>query len=153
MAVPGRKPRPSHLKIIEGNPGKRPLTKNEPKPRPIRPFCPRWLLAEAKKEWSRVMPELERMGLLTTVDRAALATYCQAWARYREAEEALEKYGSILKSPESDYIQVSPYTTISRQNAQIVRAFCAEFGLTPGSRTRLSVRDSLEDDDMGGLLD
>ena len=48
---------------------------------------------------------------------------------------------------------MSPYTTISRQNAQIVRAFCAEFGLTPGSRTRLSVGDSMEDDDMGGLLD
>ena len=81
MAVPGRKPRPTHLKILEGNPGKRSLTKNEPKPRPVNPTQPDWLLREAKAEWRRVVPELERMGLLTTVDRAALATYCQAWAR------------------------------------------------------------------------
>ena len=86
------------------------------------------------------------------MDRAALATYCQAWARYRDAEEALERYGSILKAKESDYIQVSPYATISRHNAQLMKALCAEFGLTPSSRGRMSL-PSDDGDDPEGILD
>lgn len=135
----GRKPKPTHLKLMEGNPGKRRLNENEPKPRPIRPDCPEWLLDEAKAEWDRVVPELERMGLLTIVDRAALAAYCQAWARMVEAEAKIEQYGSILKVKGSDYIQVSPYETLRRQNAQLIRSFCTEFGLTPSSRSRISL--------------
>lgn len=139
MAPPGRKPKPVNLRILEGNPGKRALNLNEPKPRPIRPSCPSWLLPEAKKEWRRVAPELEHMGILTAVDRAALAIYCQAWARMVDAEESVTKYSSILKSKTSDYVQVSPFETLRKQNAQLVRAFCAEFGLTPSSRGRMSM--------------
>ncbi|MEQ8198694.1 MAG: phage terminase small subunit P27 family, partial [Clostridiaceae bacterium] len=32
MAQRGRKPKPTAIKVLEGNPGKRPLNKNEPKP-------------------------------------------------------------------------------------------------------------------------
>jgi len=142
MSIRGRKPKPVNLKIIEGNPGKRAINRNEPKPRPIRPSCPRWLLSEAKAEWRRIAPELERMGLLTIVDRAALAAYCQAWARMVDAEAKIEQYGSILKAKRSDYVQVSPYETLRRQNANLVRAFCTEFGLTPSSRGRMTVPGS-----------
>ena len=127
------------MRLLEGNPGKRAINRNEPKPSAKCPSCPQWLLPEAKREWRRVLPELERCGVLTQVDRAALATYCQAWARYVEAEEKITQYGDVLKSNKSDYTQVSPYITISRQMSQIVKAFATEFGLTPGSRTRISV--------------
>lgn len=139
MGKRGPAPKPTALRIIEGNPSNRPLQKNEPKPTAGIPTRPEWLLPEAKHEWSRVVPELERLGLLTVVDRAALATYCQAWARYVEAEAKLSEYGGVLKAKKSDYVQVSPYETISRHSAQIVKAFCAEFGLTPSSRGRMSV--------------
>lgn len=137
--MPGPARKPTALRILEGNPSKRPINRNEPKPTPGRPSRPSWLLEEAKHEWSRVVPELERLGLLTLVDRAALTTYCQAWARFVEAEAKLTQYGAVLKAKHSDYVQVSPYATISRQNAQIIRAFCGEFGLTPSSRGRMSV--------------
>jgi P27 family predicted phage terminase small subunit len=139
MGRRGPAPQPTALRILHNNPGKRPFNKREPQPERGRPPCPRWLTAEARKEWKRVVPELDRLGLLTIVDRAGLATYCQAWARYVEAEAMLTQYGSILKSKNSDYIQVSPYATISKQNALLVKAFCQEFGLTPSSRTRLAV--------------
>jgi P27 family predicted phage terminase small subunit len=109
-----------------------------PQPTPKRPACPNWLNAEAKAEWRRIVPELERLNLLTTIDRAALATYCQTWARYVEAEAKIAQYGSVLKSGKSDYVQVSPYATISRQCSQIIKAFAAEFGLTPSSRSRIT---------------
>ncbi|KKM17277.1 hypothetical protein LCGC14_1677380 [marine sediment metagenome] len=152
MGARGPAPKPTTLRVLEGNPSKRPINKDEPKPVPKAPGRPDWLLPEAKHEWSRVVPELERLGLLTVVDRAALATYCQAWARYVEAEEKLSQYGGVLKAKQSDYVQVSPYSTISRQNAQIVRAFCGEFGLTPSSRGRMSV-GKLDDDEEPSWLD
>jgi len=72
------------------------------------------------------------------MDRAALATYCQTWARYVEAEAMIAQYGGVLKAKQSDYIQVSPYVTISRQCSATIKAFAAEFGLTPGSRSRMT---------------
>ena len=53
MATRGRKPTPTAIKELEGNPGKRPLNKNEPKPTKKAPPCPKWLEPEAKKEWHR----------------------------------------------------------------------------------------------------
>ena len=138
MGRRGPAPQPTNIRILHGNPGKRAFNKQEPQPRRERPSCPRWLKGEARKEWKRVVPELDRLGLLTIVDRAGLATYCQAWSRYVEAEALLDKYGSILKAKDSEYFQVSPYATISKQNALLVKGFCQEFGLTPSSRTRIS---------------
>jgi P27 family predicted phage terminase small subunit len=138
MAIRGRKPKPTNLKILNGNPGKRPINKNEPKPSPIAPKCPQWLTPEAKREWKRIVPDLERLGLLTVVDRVALAGYCQAYARWREAEEFITKHGSIFKTP-SGYIQQVPQVSIAQKNLLIVKGFCAEFGLTPSARSRINV--------------
>ena len=73
MAGRGRPPKPTAIKELEGNPGKRPLNKNEPKPKAKAPKCPPWLESDAKKEWRRLSKELEAMGLLTQVDMAAFA--------------------------------------------------------------------------------
>ncbi|HFH7680582.1 TPA: phage terminase small subunit P27 family, partial [Streptococcus agalactiae] len=65
MAVRGRKPKPTNLKILEGNSGKRPLPINEVKPKQKAPRCPQWLEDDAKKEWKRMGKILEQMGILT----------------------------------------------------------------------------------------
>src|SRR3990167_8908338 len=111
MGRRGPAPKPSRLRVIEGNPGKRPLQKNEPRPRPVRPTRPEWLSAEAKREWSRLAGELERLGLLTVVDRAALAGLCQAWARAAEAERVLAIEGMTVTTP-SGYVQQRPEVAI-----------------------------------------
>lgn len=72
----GRKPIPTEIKILEGNPSKRPLNTHEPKPLKKAPPCPKWLEAEAKKEWRRLAKALEAMGVLTEADMAAFAGYC-----------------------------------------------------------------------------
>ena len=81
MAQRGRKPKPTAIKELEGNPGKRPLNEAEPKPEHKAPPCPKWLEPEAKKEWRRLSKQLEAIGVLTEVDQAAFASYCQAYAR------------------------------------------------------------------------
>lgn len=96
MATRGRKPKPTALKLLEGNPGKRQLNMNEPRlTQKIPPECPDWLEEEAQAEWNRLSETLFEMGILTDLDVAPFAAYCQAYARWREAEEFISQHGSI----------------------------------------------------------
>jgi P27 family predicted phage terminase small subunit len=141
------------LRLLEGNPGHRPLNKNEPKPQPATPRCPRHLSAEAKSEWRRVTPLLSTLGLLSRIDRAALSMYCEAWGRWVEAEEALKKYGVMVKSPNGFPMQ-SPYLAVANKAMEQMRGLLTEFGMSPASRTRLSVQEqSDEDAEFEALLD
>lgn len=156
MATRGRKPKPTALKLLEGNPGKRPINENEPIPPKGSVKCPTWLEPEAKKEWKRLAPSLEAMGVLTQADLTAFAGYCQAYARWREAEEFISQHGSIFQTP-SGYVQQVPQVSIAQQNLKIMQSFCSEFGLTPATRTRIIANgcgkdDGSSDDPMESLL-
>ena len=95
MAVRGRKPKPTALKVLEGNPGHRPLNKKEPMPKGRLPRCPDWLEDDAKKEWKRLGKVLAEMGMLTHLDMMAFAGYCQAYARWKGAEEFITQHGDM----------------------------------------------------------
>lgn len=153
MATRGRKPKPTALKVLEGNPGKRPLNELEPKPKKQAPSCPSWLEPEAKKEWRRMAKILESIGILTEIDKAAFAGYCQAYARWKEAEEFLTKHGTIFKTP-SGYIQQVPQVSIAQTYLKIMKDFSSEFGLTPASRTRIQIntKEVESDDPMEKML-
>jgi len=138
VAIRGRKPKPTTIKRLEGNPGKRPLNNNEPIPPKGELKCPSWLLPEAKKEWKRLAPTLEAMGVLTMADLTEFIGYCQAFARWKEAEDFITQHGSIFKTP-SGYIQQVPQVSIAQQNLKIVQSFCADFGLNPATRSRLQI--------------
>ncbi len=77
----GRKPKPTAVKKLEGNPGKRKLNTKELVPAKGMPACPDWLMPEAKKKWERLAKLMNQMGVLTEVDMAAFAAYCQSYAR------------------------------------------------------------------------
>jgi len=149
--VRGRPPKPTSLKVIEGNPGKRPLSANEPKPRPLAPRRPSWLNREGKKMWKQLAPELERLGLLTVVDGQAFAAACQSYGVWVECERFFKKknpdtgrpYGRTYeytnKHGDTNVIE-RPEVKIGQKALEAFRAFCSEFGLTPASRTRINVK-------------
>ena len=153
MATRGRKPTPTAIKELEGNPGKRPLNQNEPKPVKKAPPCPKWLEPEAKKEWRRLAKQMEAIGILSEVDMAAFAGYCQAYARWKEAEEFITQHGSIVKTP-SGYWQQVPQVSIAQTYLKIMNRFAEQFGLTPASRSRIIADTGKTDatDDMEELL-
>ena len=133
----GRKPIPTRLKLLTGNPGKRPLNYNEPRPEMEIPECPPELSPTAQREWHRLVGDLASLGLLTSLDRAALAAYCAAYALWAEATEAIQKFGAMVKSPTGYPIQ-SPYVSIANRQAEIMLRIAAEFGFTPASRSRIA---------------
>ncbi|MBA7586330.1 hypothetical protein ES708_28327 [subsurface metagenome] len=159
MASP--KSKPTALKVLEGNPGRRPLNKNEPKPPLIAPECPEELSDKAKEEWARTAPILERLGLLTELDMATLAGYCENYARWLEAVKFLKKNGTTYQyikkrdkkgKPKDIYIAPFPQVAIARQCMEQITKLCAEFGMTPSSRCRMLLPSENPDDPFEKLL-
>jgi P27 family predicted phage terminase small subunit len=126
---------PKTQKKTSGNSESRELTKKEPKAIPV-VECPPELGPVARQEWDRIAGALTTVERLTVLDRALLAAYCNAYALWLEAVEALEKYGAVMKSP-SDYPVQSPYVSIANRQVEIMIRIAAEFGFTPASRSRL----------------
>ena len=139
----GRRPKPTRLKVLTGNPGKRPLNDGEPRPEVAIPDCPGELGETARREWNRLVGELAALKLLTNFDRAALAAYCGAYALWAEATEAIQKFGVMIKSP-SGYPVQSPYVSVANRQAEIMMRIASEFGFTPASRSRISTHPQTE---------
>jgi len=127
MPVPGRKPKAA----LRG-------TGDGPDPPAALPRCPDHLSHAARKEWRRIARPLHEMGVLSVVDRAALAAYCQAWARWVEAEEQLARTPALLKTP-SGYVQQSPWLSIANKQLELMGRYMAELGLTPSARNRVGI--------------
>jgi P27 family predicted phage terminase small subunit len=139
----GRRPKPTRLKVLTGNPGKRPLNATEPRPQAIIPDCPPELGDTARREWNRLVGELVSLRMVSNLDRAALAAYCGAYALWAEATEAIQKYGTMIKSP-SGYPVQSPYVSVANRQAEIMMRIASEFGFTPASRSRIATPSQVE---------
>ena len=113
----------------------------------------KWLEPEAKKEWRRLSKQLEQLGVLTELDMASFAAYCQAYARYKEAEEFITQHGSIVKTP-SGYWQQVPQVAQAQTYSKIMLRLAEQFGLTPSARSRIIAGggDSAPADEMEELL-
>jgi P27 family predicted phage terminase small subunit len=147
----GRKPLPSNVVRLRGNPGKRRLNHAEPRPAPRVPMCPACLGDEARKEWKRLTRELAGLGLLTGLDRGLLAAYCQAHALWVEAVSSIERYGTMIKSPNGFPMQ-SPYVAVANKQVEIMVRIASELGMTPSSRTRIRVGESTPADPFETFL-
>jgi len=150
----GRKPKPSHLKLVAGNPGKRSLNAAEPKHALSIPTPPAELSDDAKIEWGRVAERLYRAGTLSDVDRSALAAYCQAYGRWIQAERALarmaaadpETGGLLVETSNGNAIQ-NPLVGIANKAAADMVRYAAEFGMTPSARSRIKAEGQAAGDE------
>jgi phage terminase small subunit len=165
MGARGPKSLPANVHLLRGNPSKKPLSDllGEFNPEVEIPDYPKWLWPEARKEWKRISAELERYGLISKLDRAALSLYCQAWARMVWAEmrltkamnEAEEKRiaaeakgetwtggdGIMIPSPNGSLVY-SHHWVVQRRSAQEVHWYLQSFGLSPSARSKVSTSDN-----------
>ncbi len=165
MGKPGPRPLPANVHQLRGNPSKKALGAilDEFRPEVEIPDFPSWIWPEAKKEWKRISVELERYGLVSKLDRAALVLYCQAWAKMVWAERQLSRAmataneakaaaeadgreytggdGLMVKTANGNFTY-SHHWVVGRHAAAEVRRYLDLFGLSPSARSRVSTSDN-----------
>lgn len=146
--MPSPKPKPAALKLLEGrsegrDSGGRPV-KEAPAFERGAPAAPIWLSQEARAEWNRVAPELERLGVLKRIDGAALVAYCECWSRFVTATAIVQREGMVLHDDRQGRAQRHPALLTAEAASKELRAWAGEFGLTPSAEARLA---TAKDDD------
>ena len=132
----GRKNIPKRLHELKGRPGKRPL-KDEPEPDVMIPDPPEHLGKIALAEWRYIAPQLFKLGLISALDRTALAAYCQCYERWALAEAHIQLHGMTTTTKNGIEYQ-SPYVGIANTALLLMHKYLTEFGMTPAARSRVS---------------
>lgn len=172
--ITGPAKKPTKMKVLEGNPGKRPLPKNEPDPEPVLMPCPVFIKGAGRREWNRLTPELYNLGLLTQIDQAALAAYCSSYELWLRAERELARiqrsYSAMLKIrkknpniklPSNGMVSqtsngnciMEPLLSVRKQALEQMHKFLIEFGMTPAARSRITVNIQEAKDPIDELLE
>jgi len=158
----GPLPKPTALRLLEGNAGKRALDLSAGvNPKIEVPSAPKHLGQEARKEWKRITPILVELGLVSGLDRAALALYCQAVGRLSELETAfngqVDRLVSDDKLPYADAVYKASYSVTPSGYAQQsvivqligkhrdqVNRYLMHFGLSPAARGRVQASNYVQ---------
>ena len=151
MATP--KPKPTKMKVIEGNPSRRPLPENEPQPDvlPKIPTAPDYLTKHAKEEWSEIAPPLHRLGLLTEIDLPVFEMYCLARGNVIAATEEMKNGTMTITTDKGNEVQ-HPIIGILNRSIEISHKLATEFGMTPSSRSKVTAAKPKERSKFYGLI-
>ncbi|NJN53300.1 MAG: phage terminase small subunit P27 family [Anaerolineae bacterium] len=143
MSTRGRKPKPTAVKQVQGNPGKRALNQREPKPKTAvkRPYG----LGQGLQArfWNEHAAEMERLQVLTGVDVAAFRLMAEAYAFAVQAATELRADGSLTVEGR-DGPKKNPLAQVFRDQATLFKSFAVEFGMTPSARARLQLPEEAE---------
>lgn len=130
----GRRPTPTALKLLSGNP--RRINKQEPTS-PGVPECPDWMSKEAQAVWYEKVKQLTAMGVLGEIDGGMLTRYCVLWVRWVQVEKQLETDGWFIQSRRAKRKVTNPLVAISAELDRRLMRIETEFGMSPGSRPSL----------------
>ncbi len=142
----GNRPKPTALKLLQGNAGRRPINKAEPQPKQGIPKMPKWLkeFPIAKKEWKRESKELDDMGILTTAESGALAMRCYLAAQIQEMALEIKKEGRVAYMSRMDSLgnevmeaKTNPKCVQIKNLITEYRQFGSLMGFDPSSRSKL----------------
>jgi P27 family predicted phage terminase small subunit len=136
----GRKSIPS--KIIDLRGGTRhthqPPRNQEPAPPEKMPTCPKHLDKNARIEWKRAGKIMQSIGLMTELDRAVFAGYCDAFSQWAEATAKVHEGGLVYKKPDGTP-GLNPYLRVAREAYDRMMKAAVLLGLSPSSRASLKV--------------
>lgn len=146
----GRKPKPTHLKLLQGNPGKRPLNQREPKPNGNLKTAPSHFSAEQLEVWNYAI-EHAPPGLLKKLDLSTLEVWATACVLHRQAVELVRKDGLTVAAP-SGYLMANPALSILNTQANTMIKSAGDLGFTPSSRSRISIAEEVDQNDPWAQL-
>ena len=142
----GRRPKPTSLKLLTGNPGKRPLNPTEPRPRRLKTLTPPpTLRPDARAIWRQLANELRAVGLFTRLDRFKLELLA--------VHVALHRNIYLQLATTTDARDVARLLRQLRAAADVVQRLSSGFGFDPAERTRLHVTRPPQTDPFGAFDD
>ena len=151
MSTRGRKPKPTAVKQLTGNPGKRPLARREPKPKTAvkKPYG----LGQGLQArfWDEHAPELERLQILTGVDAAAFRLMAEHYALAVRAAVELRGEDSLTVEGR-DGPKKNPLVQVLRDQSAAFKSYATEFGMTPSARARLQLPEEAEQMSLAEML-
>jgi P27 family predicted phage terminase small subunit len=136
MGHRGPPPKPTPLRVLEGNRGHRPLPP-EPTPEPGPCDAPEHLSARAKLVWDRLSPELEAKGLLAPRYLETFEMFCEAVVQWRIAAELVARTGPVVTGYRGSVV-TNPASREFQRYAVLVRAMGADFGLSPAAVSNIA---------------
>ena len=152
MARTGRPPKPLALKILNGSAAHDPqrVNKNPAQPAPIAPALPPGLSPRARDLWHETLAQ-QAPGIILAAHGPSLRAYVEATARYEAAAELLAKSGPLVRAEgrgaRRGELVKNPLVSIVRGEADLVRVFARELGLTPSSVSAYTNRAPVVADD------
>jgi P27 family predicted phage terminase small subunit len=132
----GRKPLPTHLKLVKGTARAHRINKAEPRPAVAVPEPPGHLEERARAKFTAMAEMLARHGVMTELDAGALARYAVVWCRWVDVEADVKRRGPIVKTEGGNIIQ-NPFLSVANKCLLQMAQLESEFGLTPSSRSRI----------------
>jgi P27 family predicted phage terminase small subunit len=142
----GRKKKPTQLKVLQGTFRADRANPNEPSPDSCIPDAPDHLSKDALIEWGRMSSHLYKLGLLSEIDRTALAIYCQTYSRMIKYEKIVSEKGELIKTS-TGAIQLSPAMWVVNKAIEQCHKFLVEFGMSPASRAKVTAKDTDKEKD------
>jgi len=136
----GRKAIPSKILNLRGGTSHshKKARENEPDPPSKMPKCPDHLDAEAKAEWTRAGDILESVGLMTGLDMAVLAGYCDAYSQWAKSTLKVQEMGMVYQKQDKTPA-LNPYLRVARESYDRMIKAAVLLGLSPSSRVNLKV--------------
>lgn len=144
----GRPAKPTTIKTLQGNPGKRKLPQNEPRYESGIPTCPAYLNADGKRWFGRVGKILDGAKVLTKADGDLLEQLALSYQTIRQAERQMKKHGILIDGTEGG-LKKNPAATVLAEQQRILLSGLAQLGLTPATRGK--VQALAEEEDAGPL--
>ena len=145
----GRPRKPTALRLVHGTRDKH-KNKSEPMPKGIAQ-PPDWMSDEAREHWWGLCPDLESIGLLTSIDTQAFAVYCQSYAELIQAEDELLK-GGRTQTTKDGFVRKSPWLSVRDEAHKRMMQIGGQFGFSPASRTRIEVKIKDESTDKSKYI-
>ncbi len=163
MGDRGPSPQPTAVRLLNGNPSRRPINRSEPKPLEIAPACPAHVQEDdvAHAEWQRLLPILLRMKVLTEADGLVLANLCIVHSHLILQLSKMREFNAQSKSglagmviqTKSGYLALNQlYSNVQACMEQELK-LCRELGLTPSARSRMNTEKSKGENDDADTLD
>lgn len=134
----GRRAKPTALKLLQGNAGKRAINGDEPKGEILNhiPACPDWIGELGQEAWKHLAPWLTKNKILTATDLHNLEAFCSAYHRWREAENIYATQGPVVEGATGGPVK-NPAATVINESLKQMTTFGSALGLDPASRVRL----------------